>query len=303
MPPADSDLTADVRALVSRVIGRRHAITGMEPLHSRPDAAVLRVTLAGGRRLVVKVAGPHAEHQVAFERSAMLTALARKAGAPAPEVLGADDSRDHGRWRYLVAEHIAGTPWRDVRPHLTVEQVAAAHRQLAAALVATQSIAFGAFGELDRAGRPPAAQDLLTALLRRAELRIRDERARESFLQLLSREADLFVADVRATLVHDDLHHGNVLFRRDGTDWRLVALLDWDKAWAGPAESDVARMAFWDDMTGPGFWDVYRAHVPVRDGEDRRALVHQLLWCLEYDDASPRHAADTAHLRHRLAVP
>jgi len=49
------------------------------------------------------------------------------------------------------------------------------------------------------------------------------------------------------------------LLRRNSYGWRLVALLDWDKAWAGPAESDVARMAFWDDMTGPGFWEVNSA--------------------------------------------
>jgi hypothetical protein len=61
-------------------------------------------------------------------------------------------------------------------------------------------------------------------------------------------------------------------------------------------------MAFWDDMTGPGFWEVYRTHVPADPGAARRALVHQLLWCLEYDDGSPRHAADTARVRERLAV-
>jgi Ser/Thr protein kinase RdoA (MazF antagonist) len=37
-----------------------------------------------------------------------------------------------------------------------------------------------------------------------------------------------------ATLTHDDLHHGNVLFRHDHYGWRLAALLDWDKSWAGP---------------------------------------------------------------------
>jgi aminoglycoside phosphotransferase (APT) family kinase protein len=106
-----------------------------------------------------------------------------------------------------------------------------------------------------------------------------------------------------ATLCHDDLHHNNVLFRPDRGDWRLVAVLDWDKAWAGPAECDVARMAFWDDMTGPGFWEVYRASLLPSEGAAERALIYQLLWCFEYDDGSPRHIADTARLRRRLAIP
>jgi aminoglycoside phosphotransferase (APT) family kinase protein len=127
--------------------------------------------------------------------------------------------------------------------------------------------------------------------------------ARASFHHLLDRESALFAADEVATLCHDDLHHNNVLFRPDGGDWRLAAVLDWDKAWAGSAESDVARMAFWDDMTGPGFWEVYRTSVFPSDAAAERALIYQLLWCLEYDDSSPRHVADTARLRRRLTIP
>ena len=64
----------------------------------------------------------------------------------------------------------------------------------------------------------------------------------------------------------------------------------------GTAESDAARTAFWDDMTRPGSWRVYRGAVPRTDGDATRALVHQLLWCLEFDVRSTRHDADTARL-------
>ena len=62
-------------------------------------------------------------------------------------------------------------------------------------------------------------------------------------------------------------------------------------------------MAYWDDMTGPGFWETYRVAVPAGPGEPERTAVYQLLWCLEYDDGSARHAADTATLARRLGVP
>jgi aminoglycoside phosphotransferase (APT) family kinase protein len=303
MPLSGRDLVEEVRALVRGVMGRSGAVTGVEPLQLRPDAAVLLVTITSGRRLVVKLAGRRAAHPVDYERTAMLTELARSTGVPVPEILAADDSLNERRWRYLIAEHIDGIPWRQLRPRLAADQVAAAHRQLAAALLAVQSVIFGAFGELDRSGQPPAGQDLVAALHRRAELRIGDPRARASFHHLLDREAALFAGVEVATLCHDDLHHHNVLFRLNGEDWRLVAVLDWDKAWAGPTESDVARMAFWDDMTAPGFWEVYRASVPPSEGAAERALIYQLLWCFEYDDGSPRHIADTARLRRRLAIP
>jgi hypothetical protein len=61
-------------------------------------------------------------------------------------------------------------------------------------------------------------------------------------------------------------------------------------------------MAWWDDMTGPGFWSVYRAAVPEEEGWAERALVYQLLWCLEYDQDTPRHRADTVELCRRLGV-
>ena len=274
----------------------------IQALQVRHEAAVLLVTISSGPQLVVKVSGPQADHPEDFERTAMLTALARTTGAPVPAVLAADDSLRRSRWRYLVTEHIDGVAWRDLRPHLMANQVADAHRQLATALLQVQSVRFPAFGEFDSTRQPPTGQNAIDALRRRATMRIRGAQARASFDQLLDRDAALFANVEIATLCHDDLHHGNLLYRPHGDGWRLVGLLDWDKAWAGPTESDVARMAFWDNMTGPAFWEVYRAGGPADDGATERALIYQLLWCLEYDDGSSRHAADTTRLRRRLAI-
>ena len=66
-------------------------------------------------------------------------------------------------------------------------------------------------------------------------------------------------------------------------------------ALAGPVDGDLARTAFWDglpDLEPDG---------PVRVPE-RRLHVLQLLWCLEREDGSARHAADTAALCRRLGV-
>lgn len=74
--------------------------------------------------------------------------------------------------------------------------------------------------------------------------------------------------------------------------WRVTGLLDRDKAWAGPADSNVALMAFWGDMTGPAFWQTYRIAVSSNPGHQERVPIYHLLWCLEYDDDA-RHAANT----------
>jgi hypothetical protein len=75
-------------------------------------------------------------------------------------------------------------------------------------------------------------------------------------------------------------------------------VIDWDKAWAGPPESDVARMAFWDDMTGDDFWDSYNAEVPPAEGRAERALIYQLLCASSIRSA--RHA--TGPIRPPCAV-
>jgi len=300
MPPEGS-LHKDVRALVLQLINS-DSVSSIDTLQKRADGAVLLVTTEGGRRLVVKVASAHTRYPLNFERTAMLTALASTTGAPVPNVLAASNSLYRERWRYLIAEHIDGIRWRELRPTLSPSQVAAAHQLLAQTLRQVQSIRFPTFGELDQHGHPPARQDAVAALHQRAELRVHDPRARASFHEVLDRNAPLFSSVQSATLCHDDLHHNNVLFHHGPEGWQLVALLDWDKAWAGPAESDIARMAFWDDMTGPGFWDGYPALGDTHDTA-HRALVYQLLWCLEYNDSTARHVSDTNRLRRLLGVP
>jgi aminoglycoside phosphotransferase (APT) family kinase protein len=287
---------------VKAVLGEASTVVRVEPLRIRAEQVVLLLTIARPRhQVVLKMAGQHAGTGLDFERTAAVIALARAAGAPVAAVLAVDVSYRAGPWRYLMQEHLDGVEWRQIRPRLDGRQVAAAHHQIAEAVLAVQSVRFDSFGELNARGEP-SGTDLLDGLRHRAELRIADIGRRELFFDLLERVANLFASTEAPTLCHDDLHHANVIFRTDNGGWKLAGLLDWDKAWAGPAESDIARMAFWDDMTGPGFWQVYRARVTAEEGQAERALVYQLLWCLEYDHDTPRHRADTAKLCRRLGM-
>ncbi len=85
--------------------------------------------------------------------------------------------------------------------------------------------------------------------------------------------------------------------------WHLTGLLDFDSAWAGSAESDLARLALWDGMSGEAFWSGYGLTRPLTPHEAERRLILQLLWCLEYAQPTPRHHADTARLCAALGVP
>jgi hypothetical protein len=297
----DPDLVAAVRAAVREAVGAGPRILRMEPLPGAGGGAAVLVTLDRGGRLVVKLTAPGGgsgrppEPPADPGRTATAIASARAAGVPVPEVLAARRARHAGDRGHLVLRHVKGVEWRRLCLSLDGEEVRSVHRQLAEAVLALQTTTAPRFGDLDDADAHGPG-DLPEALRRRADRLIADEAQRARFVALLDREADRLGGD-GPTISHDDLHSGNVVLSTaaDGR-WRLAALLDWDKAWAGPAESDVARMALWDDMTGPGFWEVYRAAVPEREGWPRRAALHQLLWCLEYAAPTARHRADTAAL-------
>ena len=296
------DLADFVRTRVLAELGSDTRIVNLRPLALSGDSAVLLVELAGAPGAVVCKLGKAASSAIDLRRTARATSLARSAGVPVGAVLAVDTSSRHGPWQYLLAEHLAGVEWRRVRPLLAAEELAAAHQEIATMVLALQTVRLPTFGELDGAAEPVGG-NLVEALRRRAELRIRDPGHRAMFHRVLDQESDLLAAEPGpATLTHDDLHSANVLFGRDRSgSWRLRGVLDWDKAWAGPAEADVARLAFWDDMTGPGFWQAYRAARPATAGEPRRALVYQLLWCLEYDSTTARHRADLAAVSAALA--
>ena len=157
--PARS-LFDDVRALVGEVINRSDPVDRVEAITIRDDGAVLMVTTAAGFRLVVKLAAARTDHPINFERTAVLTALARSTGTPVPEVLAADDSLFRGRWRYLIAEHIDGVSWRELRPQLSTAQVAAAHR-------AGRDAVEGAVGSLRRVRRTRPARPACRGTRRR----------------------------------------------------------------------------------------------------------------------------------------
>ena len=264
-------------------------------LQRREGALVLRVEVGDGA-VVLRLTSSEAARGD-DERTAAVVARVRAAGVPAPEVLATGPAL-RASWRRSVEEHVDGSPWRDVLGGCTARETAVVHDDLAAAVLALQSVRPGGFGGLERPAGP-----LLSALHDRVELRVPAGPRRDVAHEVLVREAGLFDDEGDAAVVtHDDLHSANVLVRRTAAGWRLAALLDWEKAWAGPADADVARLAFWDGMTGPAFWATYRAAVPERDGDARRALVLQLLWCLEHDWPTARHRADTARLRAQLEV-
>ena len=190
-----------------------------------------------------------------------------------------------------------------MRPQMDKQQLSNAYRQMGQAIAELHTIRFPRFGELSAEGMVQPGTSYTVALAERARQRIQNARHAELFISLLKDRAHVFADVSQASLCHEDLHGHNILFDREQDRWQLAAILDFDSAWAGHHESDLARLELWRGMTGDGFWEAYRERHHLAEAYSQRRLIHQLMWCLEYSSTTPEHLADTEHVCTALGLP
>lgn len=294
-----------IEALLRDVFGSQAKLADVTIAKEDEDYRVLTVQLEHPHlEVMVKLAGPRAALPCPFERTAaLLQRVAATTAVPVVSMIAADTSYRDGPWRYCIYKRAPGVPWGEIREQLTPEEQADARRQLGQAVAQLHSVRFEAFGELTNEAAPQAVTPYLAALKARAALRITAGPLRDTFLAALERYADWFSDVTEARLTHEDLHGWNVLFEQRGGRWQLTGIVDFDKAWAGHAESDLARLEFWDGMTDAAFWESYTALQPVEPRFAQRRLIYQLFWCLEFARATPRHLADTQRVIAELGLP
>jgi fructosamine-3-kinase len=183
------------------------------------------------------------------------------------------------------------------------EELSDAYRQIGNAVAQLHTIHFPTFGDLADYGGVRGGEPYLTALEKHARSTIRHTHLCDLFCSVLEKQQALF-SDIRdASLCHEDLHKHNILFQyRDGR-WHLATILDFDKAWAGHHETDLARLELWKGMTSKEFWEPYEAICPVEPLYKQRRPIYQLLWCLEYAHPTPEHLEDTQRLCVELGLP
>ncbi len=299
LPPS---VAAGLAGILSAALGAHAGPWRYRLIKALPDYYV--VGLRGPRRLTLlaKMAGPAAPLPGAFDRTAMLEArVVAETGLRLPETLAVDTSCRTWPWRYVVKRYEPGTVWAALRGRLPPEEQAAALTEIGRAVAALHAVRFPAFGEIDGTGAVAGPADFATALAGRAARQIRDPAAAARFQAVLAERAPDLATVGPPCLCHEDLHGANLIFRRAGGRWHLTTVLDFDKAWAGAAEIDLARLELWRGMSGPGFWAGYGA-VPQTGYPARRAL-YQLMWCLEYAAPTVQHRADTAAVCAALGIP
>lgn len=301
LPQRDAIALAD---LMRQTFGPACRIAECQTAKRATDYMVLIARLEQPElRVVIKLAGQMASLPSTFDRSAAIIRLVRThTNVPNSGVIAADVSYGRWPWRYMISTYQPGQTWRSVRPHLNAVELRDAYRQLGTVVATLHSIPFAEFGEVAPDGTVPYGQPYVNALGERARRRIPNRVYCERYVALLREHSFLFADVSTPRLTHEDLNPNNILFRNENNRWELSGILDYESAWAGCHESDLARLELWRGMTGEGFWEGYKSITSVPPTYPRRRLLYQLLWCLEYNSNAPQHVADTRRICLALGV-
>ncbi len=291
--------------LLRGIYGLEVTIREISMVNHHHDYAALLVSIENpSLKLAVKLAGREAPYSYPFDRTAYWHQIvSEQTSVPMPEIIAVDVSYQDYPWRYLIKTFIPGEVWADVRPQLQGEDLRQAYEQMGQAVAELHSITFDQFGDVHPNIVEPIHRDFYPTLVERVNANIRNERIRQDFLNLLEANRTLFANVTRPRLCHEDLHPYNILFHQNAAKWRLATILDFDKAWAGHHEIDLAKLELWDGMTGDGFWERYTEVIKVDDNYPKRRPFYQLWWCLEYAANTPKHLTDTRQLCNLLQFP
>lgn len=247
-------------------------------------------------RLIVKLAS--STNVPSFEAAKAKHDLIRDAAdVPMAEMIAADDSASKVPFRYSIQTSLSGEEWFTRRSRLDDADRNRALANLGNVIGRLHSPLLPGFGSLPER----LETDCHQALLAHARRIIRDDGLRDRFCDQLEQNAALWVGAIKPAFTHDDLHGFNVLFHPERlTD--VSGILDFDKAWSGPAESDLARMELWQGMSSRSFLAAYRERIPELPGYQERRPFYQLLWCLEFAQNAPDHLKTTNALLAQLGM-
>ncbi len=292
-----------LRDLLKDVLGANYLVTTCTLLKDRPDYQVWKADLGRpDKSLIIKLAGETAQYASSFEHTAVIHRLVKEHTAiPMPEVLLAGRAGPNWPWQVFIKTYIPGQELAVIRPTLTTNEMHSVQAQVGDAVAQIHSISLAGFGTLDAHGLVEDPRPAAEALEAHARRIIPHPADIELFLAALEPRRSLFAGVQPASLCHEDLHAHNLIFTYANDSWQLATILDFEKAWAGPRESDLARMELWK-MTAKPFWQAYNARAPLHPGYPQRRALFQLLWCLEVAWGDAGHQATTAALLRELGL-
>jgi aminoglycoside phosphotransferase (APT) family kinase protein len=292
--PQGEPLTREqVEAICRRALGPETPLLGLEQFRGGTHNQVYRVSVPGRLPLILRVAPPDSADLAWDERDLMRREQAIRPAFAAtahlmPQVVFEDFSRAVIDRDYLLQTFIEGQRWEDLAGELPAEAGLALWAQFGSLLRQIHDTAGDVFGD------PPPGQsfvrwsDAVEHRLSQTTDRLHGvgldwaAPALEAALRL-ARVRRLLVDEVAVPrLLHGDLWLFNLLVRETPDGWRIVGVLDADRAsWGDPlADWTLFVLAKLDaPALAPGverFWDAYGPLERTR-GATFRARLYEVL--------------------------
>ena len=278
----------------------RAQVTGVTPLAGGTFNEVSRVTLADGRRLILKVPPPPDAPALAYERGILRTeALFYELAAPnpwLPAVTHTGFGRD-GAPDFLLMTELPGQPWPAVAGQIGDSQRRRLRGELGrivAGLHGTTGSKFGYPARPLTASWRTAFGDMLATILAEADqYRVTLPLPTGVIRQRAARHEGVLDEVTTPVLVHFDLWDGNILVDLDGEAPRIGGLIDAERAlWGDPLADFVSLALLGDIRQDEAFLAGYRdAGGPARldaSSRVRLALYRSYLYLIMLVEAVPR---------------
>lgn len=267
-------------------------VVSTEELSGGTYNAAYRLTLADGRRLILKIAptSPGLTYEIDLLTTEATFYRLTADVAPVPSVV-------HAAPGSLLMTELPGTSWYSLR----AEVAAADHRRLRAELgtivARLHTVTGSSFGYPSRLPHPTWRTAFTTmvddVLADSVRYNVSLLHSVDFFASLIRRHGPLLDVVTTPRLVHFDLWDGNILL--DGT--RLSGIVDGERAFWGDPLAEFVSLSLFKDLD-PDLLDAYRAAGGVAEFDPvRLALYRTYLYLIMLVEMTPRndHDPDRAH--------
>ncbi|MCP5096749.1 MAG: aminoglycoside phosphotransferase family protein [Chloroflexi bacterium] len=213
--------------------------------------------------MVLRIAPPRNAMFVFYERNMMRqepqlhTLLRAETDVPVARILAFDDSLTLIDRDYVLMERLPGRPLTEMG-HVNYSEVMVQIGTHLAQVHKLQSIQHGYLGAHRPMAPQPRWQDAFAIMWHKmihdiAQIGYYDEAESSKMQQLLDKHLHLFDKAGRASLLHMDIWHQNILVDDDGL---VTGIVDWDRALWGDPEIEFAVLDYCG-ISEPPFWEGY----------------------------------------------
>jgi Ser/Thr protein kinase RdoA (MazF antagonist) len=168
-----------------------------------------------------------------------------------PDVLCHAPSGGPGDRAVTILSLLGGRPLSEASADMTATQIAAAYREMGAALAIVHRIGQDAYGYVtDRILDPlpdngAYMRHQFTKKLAEFDDLGGERELRDAVARRIDRDGALFDDCTSAVLCHNDLHEGNVLVARGRGGWRVTGVIDVENAIAADPLIDLAKTDYY----------------------------------------------------------